>query len=283
MVIIDTNSANERFTDLKHTQIGFLPGSREMDSKFNGVSIRANITSVDLNNQVFKSLFNFEPIGNVAVQFIEGKSDPIFHRPVNAITIILAGKMLSFPAYLPMAPTTIDIPISEGNINRYPFDNFITDFQIYASTTGSANLTDIPVAFSVVGAIQSFRTKILITDDSGLNIFVKSTRSFTVMFFSLFILVSMYVLAFVVFTLAVTLWFRERTVEPATIGVAGSLLFALPAIRNTQPGVPPIGCTLDLVGFFWCMFLVMVSTALLMINYILKYQRVKPKTPNFQV
>jgi hypothetical protein len=53
--------------------------------------------------------------------------------------------------------------------------------------------------------------------------------------------------------LTVTLWFRERKVEPPTIGVIASFLFAFPAMRGTQYGAPPIGCVADTTGFFWNM------------------------------
>lgn len=57
------------------------------------------------------------------------------------------------------------------------------------------------------------------------------------------------------------------------------MLFALPAIRNTQPGIPDIGCTADLAGFMWVMFLVMISTVMMMWNYIFKYGKDKvPET-----
>ena len=59
----------------------------------------------------------------------------------------------------------------------------------------------------------------------------------------------MWTLSLTILTLATTLWFRDRKVEPGTIGVASGLLFALPAIRNTQAGAPPLGCTADVSRF----------------------------------
>ncbi|KAJ3337013.1 hypothetical protein HDU91_001595, partial [Kappamyces sp. JEL0680] len=98
-------------------------------------------------------------------------------------------------------------------------------------------------------------------------------RSFTVQFFSLFIVVAMWVVSMAVFILATTLWLRDRKVEPPTIGVCAAFLFALPAIRNSQPGAPPIGATVDLAGFFWNLGLVLISVTLMMTNYVKKNQR----------
>ncbi|KAJ3218567.1 hypothetical protein HK099_005013 [Clydaea vesicula] len=78
-------------------------------------------------------------------------------------------------------------------------------------------------------------------------------------------------------TLAVTLWMRDRKVEPPTIAVTTGMLFALPAVRNVQPGIPGIGCTADVIGFFWNMIMVATGAALLLTNYILKYKAEKNK------
>jgi hypothetical protein len=45
------------------------------------------------------------------------------------------------------------------------------------------------------------------------------------------------------------------------------MLFALPAVRNTQPGSPPIGITMDVVGFFWNLGLVTVAALVLLYRY----------------
>jgi hypothetical protein len=102
---------------------------------------------------------------------------------------------------------------------------------------------------------------------------VKGTRSHTTILFSVFIALSMWILSLTTFILAFTLCYRQRKVEPPTIAVACALLFALPAIRNIQPGAPTIGVTIDTVGFMWNMILVLSACVMLMWNYILKYKK----------
>ena len=46
------------------------------------------------------------------------------------------------------------------------------------------------------------------------------------------------------------------------------MLFALPNVRNTQPGNPPYGCTSDVVGFFWNILLVAVSGVSLLAVFV---------------
>nr|KAJ3420561.1 hypothetical protein HK105_005533 [Polyrhizophydium stewartii] len=94
-------------------------------------------------------------------------------------------------------------------------------------------------------------------------------------FFSIFVFCIQWILSVIALILSTTLWFRNRKVEPPTIGVIASLLFALPAIRSAQPGAPPVGCTLDVAGYFWNLGLAALSMMLLMINYIVRYTREK--------
>ena len=89
----------------------------------------------------------------------------------------------------------------------------------------------------------------------------------------------MWVLSLTILTLVSTIWFRDRKVEPPIIGLCASLLFALPAVRNTQPDSPPIGMTMDVGGFFFNMAIVAFSAFLAMLNYIYRYRREKPAPP----
>jgi hypothetical protein len=50
------------------------------------------------------------------------------------------------------------------------------------------------------------------------------------------------------------------------------MLFALPALRNIQPGVPPIGSSEDLAGFMWNMLLIAAAIITCLINYIRKFR-----------
>ena len=89
----------------------------------------------------------------------------------------------------------------------------------------------------------------------------------------------MWFLSLSTFIAAMSVWFRGKNTELPLIGISTSLLFALPNIRNSQPGVPsPVGTTEDseskifffnidsisfihmfpVVGFFWNILLVAV-------------------------
>jgi hypothetical protein len=53
----------------------------------------------------------------------------------------------------------------------------------------------------------------------------------------------MWALSLSIFIAAMSVWFREKTVELGVIAISTGLLFALPNVRNSQPGIPPIAGT----------------------------------------
>jgi Domain of unknown function (DUF4436) len=169
----------------------------------------------------------------------------------------------------------------------------MTDAELRLTAFANTNDTKTRCEVALTGALQGFNIAFTAVESQNSDgAFVLATvtfnltkisarRSATTIFFSIFIVVCMWLLSMTAFILAFTLWFRHRKVEPPTIGFVASLLFALPAIRNTQPGVPGIGCTIDVSGFLWNMFLVLVASLLLMWNYIIKYTKEKAPTKSY--
>jgi hypothetical protein len=54
--------------------------------------------------------------------------------------------------------------------------------------------------------------------------------------------------------------------------IAG-MLFALPAVRNLQPGVPPLGGLSDFLSFFWAESLVAISLPILFFVWLTRYKK----------
>jgi hypothetical protein len=145
----------------------------------------------------------------------------------------------------------------------------------------------IPLSLSIMNNIEGWQMMTTlrdVSDDAFQIIMVEFTiyRGPTQRFFSLFIASVMWLLSFSLFWLAFTLCIRKRKVEPPTLGVGTSMLFALPAIRNVQPGSPPIGCTADYLGFFWALLLVAAGAMILLLNYIKMY-KADPNTESKEV
>jgi hypothetical protein len=89
----------------------------------------------------------------------------------------------------------------------------------------------------------------------------------------------------------IVIWNRAK-VEAPLLGASISLIFALPAFRNTAPQGPPIGafglvfvvsfplqatylscyagCTLDVVSFYWAMLFVIIGVIGLLLRYMMQ-------------
>ena len=100
------------------------------------------------------------------------------------------------------------------------------------------------------------------------------TRTWTTLFFSGFVFIILWLItACALMALACVVYFG--VVEAKVIAILATLLFAMPAIRNAQPGVPTIGCISDTAGFFWNMIVVSLCLIWCMIEFFrTKYSEV---------
>jgi len=79
------------------------------------------------------------------------------------------------------------------------------------------------------------------------------------------------------FKLVVTEW---RKIEAPLVSLYPALLFGLPALRNTAPSSPPIGCLLDTSSFYWSMLFVIAGVVTVPIKYLIQAPRPPPQKMN---
>jgi hypothetical protein len=70
--------------------------------------------------------------------------------------------------------------------------------------------------------------------------------------------------------LSIDSFLQKRRVELPILALCTAMMFALPAIRNTNPGIPPIGTLFDIYSFFFAQFLISFVAASLIVFYIVK-------------
>ncbi|KAJ3205464.1 hypothetical protein HDU67_008829 [Dinochytrium kinnereticum] len=253
------------------------------------VIIQASVTNLDLVNGAYKLKLDFNPCGAFVdrQKVVVGKSS-VLGTPLK---ISFDNKIYNFAAGVPMASQDFSSNFDTGDINNYPFDKYTvkelyTEGEIGNRTALDTELISIALFFNAGLLTYSVGVDTLkdISREDALSGHIVQldfsvVRSVTTVFFSGLVMAIMWCLSLLAFTLAVTLWIRGRKVEPPTIAFSIALMFALPGIRNTQPGTPPIGCTADVVSFFWAMSLTAVTASLLIINYIVKYNFDLPPPP----
>jgi hypothetical protein len=159
--------------------------------------------------------------------------------PAVPITIKFGANARQFSAKQEMPAQDITFTITTGDLQNYPFDSFQDAFLVTAFATNGSQ--PIPVALSLIAGIQSFSFDNQVTDKgnnafSAILVELSIFRSFTTKFFSLFVIITMWLLSLLIIILASSVWLRGRKVEPPTIAFVTGMLFALPAVRNVQPG-----------------------------------------------
>ena len=166
-----------------------------------------------------------------------------------------------------MAPVEAVIAMYEGDAMDYPFDahqaEFIMYFEPAAAPAGAppapALDVDIPVALELNGAvnglaIEAEKAKENAPDYTAIDLTI--TRAATAQFFSIFIMSAMWLLTAAVVFLVLHVLTDRRKIEVGMFSFLGALLFAFPALRNSQPGTPPIGTYGDFLAFFWAEMLI---------------------------
>ncbi|KAG2435121.1 hypothetical protein HXX76_007206 [Chlamydomonas incerta] len=178
----------------------------------------------------------------------------------------------------PGAPIIVEnSPVRElVNYLSYPFDKYRLrlSLSIMMVNTSDNNCTSfVPFVSDIKTKSTMFQFTTLedslrlslATTGSALIVDVDAVRNLNAKAFCLIIFSAMWLLTLVCAAHAFYVLFlaRVRTVGLDPAAFAATLLFALPAVREVQPGVPPMGATIDVVGFFFNMTLLAIVCILL--------------------
>jgi hypothetical protein len=149
-----------------------------------------------------------------------------------------------------------------------------------AATAASSNKAaggdeddDIPIAVDFYGSIPGMKieaSKSKESDDNYVGIDMTISRSSTVLFFSLFIAVLMWGATLGVMLLVLSIILRGRKIEVGMFSFLSALLFAMVAVRNSQPGVPPIGTFSDFISFFWAEVILALCLMTILFTWLLR-------------
>ncbi|KAJ3085620.1 hypothetical protein HK102_013986, partial [Quaeritorhiza haematococci] len=178
---------------------------------------------------------------------------------------------------VPVAPIDYTV-ITRGNVALYPFDFHTVNYTVYAYENNVTTAT-IPLAVSWRNVLEGFDISSTIrpNDRNGFVITVQLSRLTAAKVYSIFTAFVMWTLALTVFRFASDgIFDRNKKVEGPVMGACIAMLFALPALRNTQPGAPPIGCIADIYAFFWAEFIIAVTAVAMMILYIIRSNQPTP-------
>ncbi|KAJ1954610.1 hypothetical protein IWQ62_005718, partial [Dispira parvispora] len=186
---------------------------------------------------------------------------------------------VEYPKGKKMQAVDISVPIL-GYPRLFPFDTYGADFEVSLSAAAGNNTDveaeNIPVRLVVYGEAQSLTIK------SKLNVYrdypnmivvdVQVQRASTTLIFCIFLMLVMWGLALTMVLLSFQILVERRQVAPNLTIIGVTMMFALPALRNSQPGVPTLGCASDILTFFWCLFMIAVTAIVNILSLVLRWK-----------
>ncbi len=250
------------------------------------VTLIVVVTGVDQMAQQLTTQLNFRLAGKIASDEVTPAVDLKFF-----VNNVRGEQEFDFRKGRRINPVEVVFPLN-GNLNRYPFDRYRTTLSLLTTRPvergedrtpeqsgdqgAAGQAKDVPfgalalektspVALSVALIAAVPGTKFM-----G-NIDRKESTQLTAINLNLrradnLIIVSILINAMMV-SLAVALLLivlrligaprEQASFTPLTMSFA--LIFGLPALRNAQPGVPPIGAFCDYISFIWAELIVAVS------------------------
>jgi hypothetical protein len=195
-----------------------------------------------------------------------------------------------------------------GDLNKYPLDRYDTTVRILMTTparnaqpeapkipasipefahptdelavSSSALLQNAPVALSISlsASVPGIRFEGNVSrggsqEPTGIELHL--TRSNNVILVSLIVVLMMTALSMSLLAMAIRAITTAERADLLPLSVSISLIFGLPALRNIQPGVPPVGALVDYVTFIWAELIVAASAVIIVWTWLL---RTRPKS-----
>jgi Domain of unknown function (DUF4436) len=190
-----------------------------------------------------------------------------------------------------------------GELNRYPFDGYETTVWLLMTTPArnvqpqapkvaasipefthqagqlvvspSALLGNAPVALSVSisASIPGIKFKGNVSrgniqDPTGIALHL--TRANSVIVVSLIVMFMMTILSMSLLAMVIRATTAGEKTDLLPLSVSISLIFGLPALRNIQPGVPPVGAIVDYAAFIWAELIVAASAVIIVWTWLLR-------------
>ncbi|KAG0240828.1 hypothetical protein BGX31_001625 [Mortierella sp. GBA43] len=230
------------------------------------IHVVGSVASVDFEDKNFRVHFEFTPHGTLA------GDDGVLS---STIAISLFYTTLTFPEAQIMRSVDVTMPYMQGATIDYPFDTYKSYFEILAHKE-KEQLHKIPVSLTFLGMLQSveFIPIVRVSEDDlyKVSIEILTKRSPTTIGFSLFIVLIMWALSITIGIIAIQVIQKYRVTDEHVLTLGITTLFALPALRETQPGIPSIGCAADVLGFYWNMAIIAISSIMILMASALRWK-----------
>jgi uncharacterized protein DUF4436 len=267
------------------------------------VRISIRVTAVNLGSSELTARIGFRLAGTIA-------KDPV--TPAVDLKLFLndirGSQEIDFPRGRRMNSIQVTFSL-DGNINRYPFDSYRTSLRMVVTkatnNVGSKMPTDktsettvplaeadadvwvdtpkvgdsLPIVSSLAASLPGLKfdgNRVERPDNEmeGFNLVVR--RADNVIVVSILTMVLMMTLAMSVIFMSVEALTSQERLDLLPLTLSITLLFGLPALRNSQPAVPPLGAFGDYLSFLWAEQIVAVAAVVMIWTWLVRGRRAGP-------
>ncbi len=104
--------------------------------------------------------------------------------------------------------------------------------------------------------------------DGTVDVRLTTSLGITTIAFALFEFLIMVVVSAIAIAMSYAAIASHRQLNWSLFAWLGAMLFALPAIRNTMPGIPGVGTVTDYTVYFWGLFIIGACLFAVAVAYI---------------
>jgi hypothetical protein len=260
------------------------------------VLILVTVTNVNPAAKQLTAQLGFRFVGNLAQDDVTPKFD------LKLLVNNFGGQQeYDFPKGKRMHRTEVTFSM-DGDVNKYPLDRHRSELRFLMTMPGKVSQPEtphvpqdmpeenaqagelivggtalqgrvqVPLSLSLSASVpgMKFSGEVSRKDDSKLTtVNVKVRRPDNLIVVSFLVMLMMMSLALSVLAMALRGTIAGKKFDLLPLSLALSLIFGLPALRNIQPGVPPVGALADYFSFIWAEMFVAVSAIIIMWTWLI--------------
>jgi hypothetical protein len=159
-----------------------------------------------------------------------------------------------------------------GDPSQYPLDRYSANLTVNLRpvVNGKRSEAPVPAVLTVSSAKHDWSTgsSLVQRNEREISVQLTAARGTASIGFALFELLVMLFLAIISVAITYAAIISPKPLEFSLFVWLGAMLFALPAVRGTMPGVPGVGTMADFGVFFWCLFAVASCLIVAAITYV---------------
>jgi Domain of unknown function (DUF4436) len=260
------------------------------------IAVSVVVTNVNPAAQELTAQLGFRLAGNI------GRDEV---TPANDLKLLINNvrgqQEFDFPQGKRMNRIEAVFPLN-GNFNKYPFDRYETTMWLLITIPPAANQkqvskvseiqrqetvhealavgavtlqrsTPMPLSLAASAAIPGIKFQGSVTRNESTQvtgIALNLRRADNLISLSVLINLMMTGLAVSVLAMVLQATTAKGEYDLVPLSMSLSLIFGLPALRNVQPGAPPVGAFSDYVTFIWAELIVAVSAVVTVWQWVLR-------------